>query len=116
MNIKDITVGIVTFRSEKVIFKCLKSLENIKKIIIIDNSNDLILKEKIRIINVIGDPIDDAGPLDNKGVTFPLHRDSPSFEEQSTTAETLVTGVKVATQVLKANRFGYWHLAFQLAG
>ena len=31
MNIKDITVGIVTFRSEKVIFKCLKSLENIKK-------------------------------------------------------------------------------------
>ena len=48
-----------------------------------------------RIINVIGDPIDDAGPLDNKGVTFPLHRDSPSFEEQSTTAETLVTGVKV---------------------
>ena len=48
MNIKDITVGIVTFRSEKVIFKCLKSLENIKKIIIIDNSNDLILKEKIK--------------------------------------------------------------------
>ena len=50
MNIKDITVGIVTFRSEKVIFKCLKSLENIKKIIIIDNSNDLILKEKINKI------------------------------------------------------------------
>ena len=48
MNIKDITVGIVTFRSEKVIFKCLKSLENIKKIIILDNSNDLILKEKIK--------------------------------------------------------------------
>ena len=40
MNIKDITVGIVTFRSEKVIFKCLKSLKNIKKIIILDNSND----------------------------------------------------------------------------
>jgi len=50
MNIKDITVGIVTFRSEKVIFKCLKSLENIKKIIILDNSNDLILKEKINKI------------------------------------------------------------------
>ena len=48
MNIKDITVGIVTFRSEKVIFRCLKSLENIKKIIILDNSNDLILKEKIK--------------------------------------------------------------------
>ena len=50
MNIKDITVGIVTFRSEKVIFKCLKSLENIKKIIILDNSNDLTLKEKIKKI------------------------------------------------------------------
>ena len=50
MNIKDITVGIVTFRSEKVIFKCLKSLENIKKIIILDNSNDLILKKKINKI------------------------------------------------------------------
>ncbi|MDB4070285.1 glycosyltransferase family 2 protein [Candidatus Pelagibacter sp.] len=48
MNIKDITVGIVAFRSEKVIFRCLKSLENIKKIIILDNSNDLILKEKIK--------------------------------------------------------------------
>ena len=48
MNIKDITVEIITFRSEKVIFKCLKSLENIKKIIIIDNSNDLILKEKLK--------------------------------------------------------------------
>ena len=48
MNIKDITVGIVTFRSEKVIFRCLKSLENIKNIIILDNSNDLILKEKIK--------------------------------------------------------------------
>ena len=48
MNFKDITVGIVTFKSEKVIFKCLKSLENIKKIIILDNSNDLQLKEKIK--------------------------------------------------------------------
>ena len=50
MNFKDITVGIVTFKSEKVIFKCLKSLENIKKIIILDNSNDLLLKEKIKKI------------------------------------------------------------------
>jgi ATP synthase F1 beta subunit len=48
-----------------------------------------------RIINVIGEPIDDAGELETGGLTGPLHRDSPSFEEQSTTAETLVTGVKV---------------------
>jgi N-acetylglucosaminyl-diphospho-decaprenol L-rhamnosyltransferase len=50
MNFKDITVGIVAFRSEKVIFKCLESLKNIKKIIILDNSNDLELKNKIKEI------------------------------------------------------------------
>ena len=46
MNFKDITVGIVTFNSEKVIFECLKSIKKIKNIIIFDNSNDLILKKK----------------------------------------------------------------------
>ena len=44
MNYNDITVGIVTFKSESVIFNCLKSIKKIKKIIIFDNSNDLNLK------------------------------------------------------------------------
>jgi len=48
-----------------------------------------------RIVNVIGEPIDDAGPIENEGVIGPLHRDAPAFDEQSTSAETLVTGVKV---------------------
>ena len=47
MNYNDVTVGIVTFKSEKVIFNCLKSIKNIKKIIIFDNSNDIELKHKI---------------------------------------------------------------------
>ena len=47
MNYNDITIGIVTFKSEKVIFNCLKSIKNIKKIIIFDNSNDIELKHKI---------------------------------------------------------------------
>ena len=47
MNFKDITVGIVTFNSEKVIFECLKGIKKIKNIIIFDNSNDFILKKKI---------------------------------------------------------------------
>jgi GT2 family glycosyltransferase len=47
MNYKDITVGIVTFESEKVIFDCLKSIKRIKKIIIFDNSNSISLKNKI---------------------------------------------------------------------
>ena len=49
MNFKDITVGIVTFNSEKVIFECLKSIKRIKKIIIFDNSNDQKLKQKISL-------------------------------------------------------------------
>jgi len=48
MNYKDITIGIVTYKSEKVLFKCLKSIKKIKKIIIYDNSNDLILKNKVK--------------------------------------------------------------------
>ena len=47
MNYSDITVGIVTFKSEKVLFQCLKSIKKIKKIIIFDNSNDIILKNKV---------------------------------------------------------------------
>ena len=48
MNYKDITIGIVTYKSEKVLFKCLKSIKKINKIIIYDNSNDLILKNKVK--------------------------------------------------------------------
>jgi F-type H+-transporting ATPase subunit beta len=47
-----------------------------------------------RIINVIGEPIDEAGPVkaDSKR---PIHADAPSYTEQSTEAEILVTGIKV---------------------
>lgn len=48
MNYNHITVGIVTFRSENVIFNCLKSIKKIKNIIILDNSNDKNLKIKIK--------------------------------------------------------------------
>ena len=46
MNYKDITIGIVTYKSEKVLFKCLKSIKKINKIIVYDNSNDIFLKNK----------------------------------------------------------------------
>jgi len=47
-----------------------------------------------RIMNVIGEPIDEAGPI---ATTFmsPIHREAPSFAEQSTSSEILVTGIKV---------------------
>jgi len=49
MNYNQITVGIVTFKSEKVIFECLNSIKKIKNIIIFDNSNDYVLKKKINL-------------------------------------------------------------------
>ena len=48
MNYRDITIGIVTYKSEKVLFKCLKSITKINKIIIYDNSNDIIVKNKVK--------------------------------------------------------------------
>ena len=47
-----------------------------------------------RILNVIGDPVDERGPIHTEK-RYPIHRDAPSFEEQATTAEILVTGIKV---------------------
>jgi F-type H+-transporting ATPase subunit beta len=47
-----------------------------------------------RIMNVIGDPIDEAGPIPLTHTSV-IHREAPSFAEQSTSAEVLVTGIKV---------------------
>jgi F-type H+-transporting ATPase subunit beta len=47
-----------------------------------------------RIINVIGDPIDERGPVGAKR-TSPIHRAAPDFVDQSTEAQILVTGIKV---------------------
>jgi F-type H+-transporting ATPase subunit beta len=47
-----------------------------------------------RIINVVGDPVDDAGPI-GTSVRRPIHQDAPSYTDQSTEAEILITGIKV---------------------
>ena len=47
-----------------------------------------------RIMNVVGDPIDEVGPIATT-MYRPIHREAPSFEEQSTSSEILVTGIKV---------------------
>jgi F-type H+-transporting ATPase subunit beta len=47
-----------------------------------------------RIINVIGEPVDEAGPVKFVGKR-PIHADAPAYTEQSTEAEILVTGIKV---------------------
>ena len=47
-----------------------------------------------RIINVIGEPIDEKGDVKTKE-SWPIHRQAPTFNDQSTETEILVTGIKV---------------------
>jgi F-type H+-transporting ATPase subunit beta len=47
-----------------------------------------------RIINVIGEPIDEAGPVVSEGLRA-IHQEAPTYTDQSTEAEILVTGIKV---------------------
>ena len=47
-----------------------------------------------RILNVIGEAIDDGKPVKSKK-SYPIHRPAPEFVEQSTEAEILITGIKV---------------------
>ena len=47
-----------------------------------------------RIMNVIGEPVDERGPID-KTETRAIHQDAPPFVEQSTETEMLATGIKV---------------------
>jgi len=47
-----------------------------------------------RIINVIGEPIDEKGEIKTKE-SWPIHRPAPEFTDQSTETEILVTGIKV---------------------
>jgi len=47
-----------------------------------------------RIINVVGEPVDERGEI-HSTERMPIHREAPKFEEQSTEADILVTGIKV---------------------
>ena len=47
-----------------------------------------------RIIDVIGQPIDERGPI-HSDKHYPIHREAPKFEDQATETEQLITGIKV---------------------
>jgi F-type H+-transporting ATPase subunit beta len=47
-----------------------------------------------RIINVVGDPVDERGPVETDK-QLPIHRPAPAFVEQSTESDILITGIKV---------------------
>src|SRR5579864_1822951 len=61
-----------------------------------------------RVMNVIGEPVDQLGPIEFKE-RMPIHRLAPAFDEQATTAEMFETGVKVIDLIqpfLKGGKIG----------
>jgi F-type H+-transporting ATPase subunit beta len=61
-----------------------------------------------RILNVIGEPIDERGPITTQ-VQYPIHRSAPPFDEQAVSSEILVTGIKVVDLLapyLKGGKIG----------
>jgi F-type H+-transporting ATPase subunit beta len=58
-----------------------------------------------RILNVVGDPVDERGPINAKQ-SLPIHRAAPEFVEQSTETEILVTGIKVVDLLAPYSRGG----------
>ncbi len=85
--------------------------DNIVRTISMDSSEGLVRGQKVqntgkmitapvgkevlgRIINVVGEPIDEAGDLKTKE-NWPIHRTAPRFEDLATSAQMLMTGIKV---------------------
>jgi F-type H+-transporting ATPase subunit beta len=58
-----------------------------------------------RVFNVLGRPIDNGAPV-TTGKRLPIHRDPPTFEEQSTKVELLQTGLKVVDLMIPFNKGG----------
>jgi F-type H+-transporting ATPase subunit beta len=61
-----------------------------------------------RMVNVVGEPIDEAGPVATK-LRWPIHREAPKFVEQSTKLELFETGIKVIDLIapfLKGGKIG----------
>ena len=58
-----------------------------------------------RIINVIGEPVDEAGPIEAKAY-YPIHRAAPKFTDQATEVEAFETGIKVVDLLAPYSRGG----------
>src|SRR5690606_23530014 len=58
-----------------------------------------------RIMDVLGAPIDDAGPV-NSEERWPIHREAPAYEDQATSTELLETGVKVIDLIMPIAKGG----------
>jgi F-type H+/Na+-transporting ATPase subunit beta len=58
-----------------------------------------------RLMNVTGDPVDEAGPI-SSSIISPIHRDAPAFSDQGTEVEILETGIKVIDLICPFSRGG----------
>ena len=84
--------------------------EGLKRGLAVDNTAQPItvpVGEKTlgRIMDVLGNPIDKAGEI-GEDERLPIHRDPPTFEEQSTTTDLLETGVKVIDLIMPIAKGG----------
>ena len=58
-----------------------------------------------RVMNVLGEPIDEAGPIGHES-TLPIHRSAPKYEELSSEIEILETGIKVIDLIMPISKGG----------
>ncbi|MDH5396056.1 MAG: F0F1 ATP synthase subunit beta, partial [Gammaproteobacteria bacterium] len=58
-----------------------------------------------RVMNVLGEPIDEAGPIGHES-TLPIHRAAPKYEELSSAVEILETGIKVIDLIMPIAKGG----------
>ena len=59
-----------------------------------------------RIFNVLGEPLDDIGPIDAGALRWPIHRKPPSYEEQVSETQIFETGMKVVDLIAPFTRGG----------
>jgi F-type H+/Na+-transporting ATPase subunit beta len=125
-NALKLTNSLINNQQDNLVLEVAKHLgENVVRAIAMDSTEGLVrgapvkdMGEQItvpvgkevlgRIINVTGDPVDEAGPLVSKK-RYPIHRPAPEFTNLTTQAEILETGIKVVDLIapyLKGGKIG----------
>lgn len=89
LHLGDNTVRCVAMSSTDGVVRGMKAVDTGQSITVPVGRNTL-----GRVFNVLGEPIDEAGPVE-VNATSSIHRPAPSFDEQSTQEEMLETGIKV---------------------
>ncbi|MDH3972863.1 MAG: F0F1 ATP synthase subunit beta [Deltaproteobacteria bacterium] len=88
-HVGDNVVRCIAMDSSEGLVRGMKAVDTGEQITVPVGSNTL-----GRILNVIGDPVDERPPVETEKY-YPIHREAPAFEDQSTEVESLETGIKV---------------------